>query len=565
MIHRYLILTGLLSVALLAPSCTSEQAADLVLRGGKVATVDGEFSIAEAVAVRGDKIIFVGSDSDVERFVGETTTVIELGGKLALPGMVDSHGHPFNLGATEDEESFSVKGTTSYELVVEMVAERIKQMEPGEWLIGSGWNQNRWQIREFPHHAALSAVSPDNPVFLYREGGNSALVNQKALDIAGIDASTPDPYGGRIIRGEDGEATGVVVNMGNNLIKKHFPEPDKPMQWYREIYIRAARMCNEVGLTGWHDAGLDPIYIEAYKQLVDRGELTVRVYAMLQNPREGDLEQYFKEHKLINYGGNHFLDVRSIKVFFDGALGSRGAAFFEPYDDDPGNIGVFEVPPEHVTEVARAALKNGMQVCSHAIGIRGNSVLLDAYEEALKEFPDAEHRFRSEHAEVVRPEDVKRFAELGVIPSMQPIHCTSDMTFLADRIGEERCRASASPWRSLIDEGCVIPCGSDFAIYSHNPLDGIHAAITRQDENGNPQGGWYPGQRMTREEAVKGYTIWAAYAAFREDILGSLEVGKLADIVVFDKNILVVEPEEILTTSVLYTIVGGQIVYQAGK
>lgn len=547
---------------LLAMSCSQKNTADLVLRGGKIATVDKHFSIQEAVAVNGDRIIFVGSNKDVKDFVGPKTLVIELNGKLVVPGMIDSHCHPFNLGKSGDKESFSVNGAKSFKQVVEMVAEKVKTIKPGEWLIGGGWYQNDWENPSLPIHDELSKVSPQNPIFLYRRGGNSSLVNQKAMDIAGITKDTPDPYGGKILRKANGEPTGVLVNMGNNIVKKHFPKLQRPSKWYREHYIRACRMCNEVGLTGWHDAGIDPIYIQAYKELVDRNELTVRVYAMLQNPRKGDLVSYFKKYRIINYGGKHLLTVRSVKIFFDGALGSRGAAFFKPYDDDPGNIGVFEVPPEHVHEVARAALQTGMQVCSHAIGIRGNSLLLDSYEKALKEIPVKDHRFRSEHAEVVRPEDVKRFASMGVIPSMQPIHCTSDMIFIENRIGKKRCQESASPWRSFINAGCIIPCGSDFSIYSHNPLTGIYAAITRQDKNGKPEGGWFPKERMTREEALKGYTIWAAYSAFQENILGSIEKGKLADFAVLDKNILKIEPMEILNTKVLYTIIGGKIVYE---
>jgi len=542
--------------------CWGPKKADLILRGGKVVTLNDDSFVLEAVAIRGNKILFVGSDADVEWYMHPKVRIIELEGKTVVPGMIDAHGHPFNLGKTEDEETFSVTGTTSWQEVVHRVAEKVKTMKPGEWLIGGGWYQDDWADNTLPVHNALSQVSPDNPVFLYRRGGNSAMVNRRAMDIAGIDRNTPDPYGGKIIRKSDGEPTGFLINMGNNLVKKHFPKPDKPKSWYRETYIKAARMCNEVGLTGWHDAGIEPEYIEAYKGLVDRNQLTVRVYAMLQNPREGDLAAYFRKYRILDYRGKHFLTVRSVKVFFDGALGSRGAAFFEPYEDDPGNVGIFEVPPEHVTEVARAALQTGMQVCAHAIGIRGNSMLLDAYEKAIREYPGLDHRFRSEHAEVVRPQDVKRFASLGVIPSIQPIHHTSDMEFLEDRIGPERMETCASPWRSFIDAGCILPCGSDFPIYSHNPLTGIHAAVTRQDADGFPEGGWQARQRMTREEALRGYTIWTARAAFQEDLIGSIEGGKLADLVVLDKDIMTIEPEEILTTKVIMTMVGGKIVYQ---
>ena len=544
-----------------APS-TDDGAADLVLRGGEVAAVDADFSIQQAVAVADGIIVFVGSDEDVEPFIGPSTRVIELDGRLLTPGMVDAHGHPFNLGNTEEEEFFSVRGATSWGEVVERVAARIGEMEPGEWLIGGGWYQDDWADNTIPEHDSLSAVSPDNPVFLYRRGGNSAFVNAKALEIAGIDAGTPDPYGGIIGRKADGSPSGFLVNMGNNMVSDHFPAPDKPLTWYMERLSRAAAMGNEVGLTGWHDAGIEPTLIDAYKALVDEGALTVRVNAMLQNPREGNLEEYFTEHRVVDYGGRDLFQVRSVKVFFDGALGSRGAALFEPYADDPENLGVYEIRPEHLYEVSVAALRTGMQVCPHAIGPRAVKDVLDIYEEAFVEAPGEDVRFRIEHAELVGPDDVARFAELGVIPSVQPIHHPSDMEFLPHRLGPDRAAKYASPWRSLIDAGSVLPLGSDFAIYSHNPLTGFYAAITRQNEDGTPAEGFYAEEAMTREEALRGYTIWPAYAAFLENVVGSIEVGKYADLVVFDQDILSIEPAEILETNVDFTIVDGKVVYE---
>lgn len=550
-----------IAFSLLLAACDSGPKADLVLRGGKVATVDVGFSIQEAVAVQGDQILFVGKDADVGRFIGSETQVIELDGALVTPGMVDSHCHTFALADTGDDDFYSVRGSKSWQEVVDRVAARVAEIEPGEWIIGGGWYQDDWEDNSIPEHDTLSAISPENPVFLYRRGGNSAFVNKKALDIAGITKDTPDPYGGKIGRKANGEPSGFVVNMGNNMVKDHFPKKDRPLEWYTDGYKHAVARCNEEGLTGVHDAGLDPPYIDALKTMVDDGTLNLRMNIMLQNPRKGDLEAYFKEHRVLNYGGHQMLQVRSVKVFFDGALGSRGAAVFEDYSDAPGDKGVYEVPPEHVYDVSIAALKTGMQVCPHTIGPRGNADLLDQFERAFKEIPVEDHRFRSEHAEIIRPVDVPRFAQLGVIPVMQPIHHTSDMEFLPFRLGEERCRTMASPWRDLIDSGSIIPGGSDFAIYSHNPLTGIYAAITRKLEDGTPEEGYYPEQSMTREEAVKSYTIWPAYAAFWEDVVGSIETGKLADLVVFDRDILTIPEMEILETEVLYTIVGGKIVY----
>jgi len=558
--NPYLVL--LLALGACSPQSDPEPA-DLILRGGKIATVDENFSFAEAVAIRGNEIVFVGSSAGTEDWIGERTQLIDLDGELVTPGLTDAHCHPFNLGKTE-EEAFTVAGSTSFAQVVERVSEKVSTMESGEWLIGGGWSEQDWPGKELPVHDDLSAATPENPVFLYRRGGNSSFVNQRALEIAGIDASTPDPYGGKIHRKETGEPTGFLVNMGNNLVKDHFPEDTQPDSWYRGVYREAARKSHEVGLTGWHDAGAYPKDIAIYKQLVDRGELEMRVNMMLQNPRldYDETVDYFNEHRVLNYGGEHLFQVRSVKVFFDGALGSRGARFYEPYDDDPENTGVFEIRPEHLRDVVRAGLATGMQICPHNIGTRGNGEFLDAVERALEDNPVDDHRFRSEHSQIVRASDVARFVELGVIPSMQPIHATSDMPFVEERIGETRAREGAYVWRSLLDAGAIIASGSDFTVESHRPLWGYYAAVTRQDHDGQPEGGWFPEQRMTREEALRSYTIWPAVAAFEEDVIGSIEVGKLADIIVLDTDILTAQAPDILEANVLYTIVNGKIVFE---
>jgi predicted amidohydrolase YtcJ len=389
-------------------------------------------------------------------------------------------------------------------------------------------------------------------------------VNAKALEIAGIDENTPDPYGGVIGRKADGTPSGFLVNMGNNLVSDHFLEPDRPLSWYMEVYKRAAVRANEVGLTGWHDAGIGPILIDAYKALVDDNRLNVRVNAMLQNPRRGDLEEYYSQHRVVNYGGRDLFQVRSVKVFFDGALGSRGAALLEPYSDDPGNVGIYEIRPEHLYDVSVAALNTNMQVCPHSIGPRAVRENLDIFERAFAaaESPPADVRFRVEHAELITPEDVPRFFALGVIPSVQPIHHTSDMEFLVHRLGPDRTRSYASPWQALVRAGSVLAFGSDHTIYSHNPLTGFYAAITRKNEDGTPEDGYYPEQALSREDALRGYTFGPAYAAFLEDKVGSIEVGKYADLTVFENDILTIEPAEILTTRVAFTIVAGKIVFE---
>ena len=535
--------------------------ADIVILNGKVATVDSTFSIQQAIAITKNKIVAVGSNETIKGLIANKTKVIDAKNKLVIPGLIDAHCHPFNLGDKDEEDSFSVAGSKTYSEIVEKVAAKVKTLKSGEWIIGSGWSEQDWPDKKLPVHDALSAVTPNNPVFIYRRGGNSAFANAKAMEIAGINKDTPEPYGGQIHRKSNGKPTGFVVNMGNNLIKKHFPKNRKPNAYYQAILKSAAKKSNAVGLTGWHDAGIYPDDIEIYKQLVDKGELNVRSNIMLQNPREGDLFEHFKKNRVVNYGGQNMLQVRSVKVYFDGALGSRGAALYKPYQDDPHNIGVTEIPPEHLYDVAIAGLKSGMQIAPHAIGTRGNGWLLDEFEKAMKTVPVKDPRFRSEHAQIILPKDAKRFKALGVIPSMQLIHATSDMSFAEDRLGPKRVKG-AYAWRTFREAGLPIAAGSDFTVESHDPLKGFYAGVTRQNKDGLPKNGWLPKQKLTREETLKAYTIWAAYAAFQENIVGSIEKGKLADIVILDKDILTIPVKEILNTKVTYTIVNGNIVYE---
>jgi predicted amidohydrolase YtcJ len=555
------ILLGILCFSGLYMFCGKPGPADLVLRGGKVVTVDENFSIQEAVAVRGEKIVFVGSNEEVQGYIYPNTTVIDCDGKFVLPGLIDGHAHLHSLG--EELTSLNVTGTKSYEEVIDRVAKKVEALEPGEWIRGGRWDQNDWEDTSFPVHDPLSAVSPNNPVFLMRVDGNAAVANAKALEIANITKDTPDPYGGVIVRKENGDPTGVLVNRAMEAVIASIPEDTE--ERYKEKFLKAVNACLRDGLTGVHEAGVGPRAIAMYKDLIDAGQLKLRVYAMLGEetdlPQDMDLVEYFKANRIEEYG-DHMLSVRSIKLFFDGALGSRGAAFFEPYADDPSNTGLLRIPTDYIYAVSKAALDADMGVNTHCIGIRGNSLCLDAYERAFKENPKEDHRFRIEHAQIVRPEDVERFVSLGVVPAMQPTHCTSDMYFVEERVGDKRAEG-AYAWRWFIEAGLPIPCGSDFPVESTDPLLGIYAAVTRQDTSGWPDGGWYPSQRMTIQEAIKGFTIWAAYGAFQEDVLGSIEVGKYADFTVLDKDILESNPKEILATNPVYTIVAGKIRYRA--
>jgi predicted amidohydrolase YtcJ len=562
-LRRCVLVAGMLAACWTAISgCGRTKPADMVLTGGKVATVDEAFSIREAVAVRDGRIVYVGDSGGAAAFVGSNTRRIDLGGALVLPGLVDAHAHMYSLG--HELASLDITGTRSLEEIVSRVAERVRTAEPGEWIVGGRWDQTTWADTSFPVHDSLSAVSPDNPVFLMRVDGNAAFANAKALELAGITRDTPDPAGGVIHRKASGDPTGVLINRGMDVVEAITPA-DSPEQY--EAKLRAAiDLAASYGLTGWHEAGVTPAEIAIYRDMVRRKALKLRCYAMLGDERNpetpGDLVAHFRANRVEDDDGRMFA-VRSVKLFFDGALGSRGAAFDQPYADDPGNTGLLRISKDYVERVADAALQTGMQVSTHCIGTRGNRLALEAYENALRSHPVRDHRFRIEHAQFVETGEVAAFVRLGVIPSMQPTHATSDMRFVEERVGPERAERGYA-WRDMLDSGLIVPAGSDFPVESADPLLGIYAAVTRSDLEGQPEGGWYPAQRMTVEEAIRGFTIWAAFAGFREDVLGSIEVGKLADFTVLDKDILSVPPREIPLAEVLYTIVGGAIVYERG-
>jgi len=556
--QKWIIGIAIVTIGLLM-SCNSHNPVDLVIIGGKVATVDTDFSIADAVAVKNDKIIFVGTNEDAKKYIGSKTKVIELNGELVLPGLIDSHGHLTGYG--KSLEHINLVGTKSYQEILYLVDEKVKTVESGEWIRGRGWDQNDWDNKEFPHHQALSIIAPNNPVILSRVDGHALLVNQKAMEIAGVNKFATTPAGGKIIKDSNGFPSGIFIDNAEKLITDHVPRYST--EKIRSIIANAANRCTELGLTGVGDAGIPVSRIDDYKYLIDNNKLSVRINAMLADTVVSDIKGFLQKHKIDSYG-NDFLRVKSIKLYADGALGSRGAALLEPYSDDPKNSGLIVTDYSHMLEVSKAALENDFQVCTHAIGDKAIRTLLDVYEDALKDHPNSDHRFRIEHSQIVNSDDVSRFAEIGVIPAMQPSHAVSDMPWTEDRIGSERVKG-AYAFRSFIDEGIIIPCGSDFPVETNNPLTGIYHAITRQDENEYPEGGWLPKQKMTIEEAIKGYTIWAAYAAFQENILGSIEVDKYADFTIIDKDILTIEPLDILSTKPIYTIIGGQIKYQAKR
>ncbi len=538
-----------------APPASPSQPADLLVTNARVHTSDAAHPEAQAFAVRGDRVVFVGSTREALALRGPATRVLDLGGLTVVNGITDAHAHLLGLGTALREVDLT--GTTSYEEVVQRVVARVAQARPGEWVLGRGWNQMNWPDTRFPTHEALTRAVPNNPVVLTRVDGHAILANARALEAARITAATRDPEGGRILRGPDGSPTGVFVDDAEELVFRAVPAPSHDDT--RDAILAAVAEANRWGLTGIHDAGVGGRTIDIYEELARAGRYNLRNYVMVAGD-SNNLRRYLaRGPQRALYEGRIWL--RAIKLVADGALGSRGAAMLEDYSDEPGNRGLITTPLDYIHTVAVQALRSGFQLNVHAIGDRANREVLNAFEAALREVPTADHRFRVEHAQIIHRQDIPRFAQLGVIPSMQASHEASDAPMAMNRIGWTRAQG-AYAWRSLLNTGVVIPNGTDFPVEQVNPLIGFHAAITRQDASGWPAGGWFPAERMTREEALLSLTLWPAYASFTEDVAGSLTPGKYADFVVLSQDIMSVAPERILDTQVLLTVLGGRVVYQ---
>ncbi|HVE35410.1 MAG TPA: amidohydrolase family protein [Gemmatimonadaceae bacterium] len=510
------------------------------------------------MAVRDGKVQFVGSVREALLYRGPSTKVLDLTGRTVIPGMVDAHAHLFGLG--DFLRNIDLTDTRSFDEIVLRVAARVGQSSGGRWIQGRGWDQNKWGDTRFPTHEALSRVSPNNPVVLTRIDGHAILANAAAMRAAGVTAATKDPAGGRIERGPNGEPTGVFVDNAMSIIERVVPNMSHDEM--KSATLAAIAEANRWGLVALHDAGEPREVLDVFEELAKAGNFNLRVYAMIGDDSAA-IAHYFQRGPQIGLYDNK-LWIRSIKLYADGALGSRGAALLDPYADDPKNTGLLRSTPEHLRDVSTRALRNGFQVATHAIGDRGNRVTLDAYEAALKAVPVADHRFRIEHVQVLDHADVPRFAQLGVIPSMQAVHQTSDMYWASTRLGYAHT-LGAYAWRSLLSTGVIIPNGSDFPVERVNPLYSFHSAVSRQDEHDWPPGGWFPEQRMTRDEALKGMTIWPAFAAFQEQMMGSLTPGKLADFVILDRDIMVVPESQILGTTVLATYIAGRAVYERSR
>jgi predicted amidohydrolase YtcJ len=537
-----------------------ELMADLILTNGNIITVDNSTPKVEAVAVKGDRILDVGSDADMIIYKDDQTKIIDLDGRTTVPGLIDAHMHFPLLG--KRLKQIYLDEAKSFSEVLEYVEIAVKNAEAGEWIMGSGWHTANWKNKEYPDNRQLNDISPDNPVFLSGMAIHAALVNDRVLELAGIDANTRDPEGGHIVRYPGTQnPTGLLLEKAQALATRVFPPETDAVK--KENILLSVKTALKLGLTSVHDPGVDPDMVRLYKDLLEEKLLDTRLYVMLLIQGDGPvLDSYLSDEPEIGLGKN-FLTVRCIKFLIDGAMGARGAAMLFSYSDMPQHTGLIAIPEDEVYSILKKCLASGYQVAMHAIGDRGNRIGLDAAERALNEVPVSDARIRIEHAQILAPADLPRFVGLRIIPSMQPIHCSMDKDFAEARVGKERIKG-AYAWRSLLDSGVRIAGGSDvpdFPVAYTNPLWGIYSAVTRQDLEGKPVDGWYPEQRVSRLEALKMYTIDAAYAAFEEDLKGSIAPGKLADFTVLSKDILTVPVDEILQTEVEMTIVGGLVKY----
>ena len=534
---------------------------DLIFVNGNVYTVNERQPHAEAIAVKKDRIAFVGSTEDAKKLASDKTRIVDLRGHTVVPGMTDSHCHIFGIG--EREMNLNLEGTNSREDFLAKVKGRVAQTERGKWIIGRGWIETFWRPPQFPSHTDLDKIAPDNPVFLTRADGHAAIANSAALKIAKIDKNAANPFGGEILKDKTtGEPTGMLLDNAMDLAAKSIPKPTEADR--EKAFLLGIN--REIGL-GWceiQNAGSHADDIKIIRKCFDEGKVKLRFINAVYGPGE-DAQQFLREGSTISAYDHHFTQ-RTIKVIFDGALGSRGAALLKPYSDALDTSGYLTEKEEDLRPMFEDALRRGIQVETHAIGDRANRVILDLYEQAFKAvLPEQrkirEPRWRVEHAQILDPSDLPRFAKLGVIASMQPSHAISDLFFAPSRLGMDRL-AGAYAWQSLIKSGCIIAGGSDAPVERGEPMIEFYAAVARKSVKGFSGEGWHPEQAVSREQALKMFTLWPAYAVFEENEKGSIEVGKLADFTVLSQDIMKIPEAEILNTRCAMTAIGGDIAYE---
>jgi predicted amidohydrolase YtcJ len=544
------------------------QPADLVLRNGKIVTMNAAAPTAQAMAVRGDRIAALGSDADAAKWIGPQTRVIDLHGMLAIPGFIEGHGHFTGLG--EFRMGLDLREARTWDAIVAQVARAAAQAKPGEWIVGRGWHQSKWDrapepnVEGFPLHASLDKVSPNNPVLLEHASGHAAFVNGKALEAAGVSGSTLDPAGGEILKDAQGNPTGLLRERAQALAAsarsaweaKRTPAERAAEQ--RRVIDIAIDECLAKGITTFEDAGSPFTTVDPLKRMAENHQLRMRIWMMLRTSNE-QLAPNLDRYRTIGAGGN-FFTVRAMKRYIDGALGSRGAWLLEPYTDKPDSAGLNTEDPADIRQTAELAIAHDYQLCVHAIGDRGNREVLNIYEQIFREHPEKKDlRWRIEHAQHLNAADIPRFGKLGVIAAMQGIHCTSDAPYVLLRLGPQRAEEGAYVWQKLMKSGAIVANGTDTPVEDVSPIACFYASVSRKLKDGSV---FYPDQRMSREEALRSYTWNNAYAAFEEKLKGSLEPGKLADITVLSRDIMTVPEDEIPGTDVIYTIVGGKVAFE---
>ena len=538
--------------------------ADVVFVNGNVYTVNEKQPRAEAIAVKGDRIVFVGSNANAKRFQGAGTRVIDLHGETVVPGMTDAHYHFIGVG--QREMNLNLDGITNLEDFLAKVKERVDRTKPEEWVTGRGWIETFWKPPVFPTRWDLDKISPNNPVFLTRADGHGAVANSAALKIGGVTKESKDPFGGQILRDKQtGEPVGMLLDNAQGFVSRHIPAPTQAE--IQQAIILANKRSIELGLTQIQDPGGSYRDVDLYKKLYGEGKLKLRIYKAVYGPGP-EAKRLLSEGPIIEAFGNRF-NLRTIKVVSDGALGSRGAALLAPYSDTPDSSGFLRVKEEDLLPMLKEALQKGIQVQTHAIGDYANRFILDEYEKALNAVPKserkiAEPRWRDEHSQIVNPIDIPRFAKLGIIPSMQASHAIGDLHFAPSRLGMKRLEG-AYAWQSFIKSGVIVPGGSDAPVERGEPMIEFYAAVARKDIRGFSGEGWHPEEKVTREQALKMLTIWPAHAAFEENVRGSIEVGKLADLTILSADIMKIPEMEILKTHCVMTVIGGEVVYEAAQ
>jgi predicted amidohydrolase YtcJ len=557
---------SLAALAARTPQQPASVAADMVLLNGKIVTLEDGQPQVEALAVGGNRIAAIGTSEAMRRHVGQKTQVIDLAGQLVIPGFVEGHGHFTGVGRAELD--LKLMPAKSWDEIVGMVERAAKQAKPGEWIYGRGWHQEKWTakplpaVEGFPTHASLSRVSPDNPVILTHASGHATFANAKAMELSGITKDTPNPPGGDFLKDANGAPTGLFRERASDLLKRDAGAPRRtPAEEAaraRRILELASQEVLSKGITSFQDAGSGFADVDLMRAMIDEGKINVRLWIMLRVGNQA-LAANMAKYRMVDYADG-FLTVRAIKRSIDGALGSRGAWLLEPYSDKPDDTGRNTTPVAEIRETAKLALQHGYQLCVHAIGDRANRETLDLFEEAFKANPAAKDlRWRVEHAQHLHPSDIPRFGKLGVIASMQGVHCTSDAPYVPARLGAKRAEEGAYVWQKLMKTGAVVTNGTDAPVEDVDPIASYYSTVTRKTADGTV---FYGSQRMSRLEALKSYTINGAYAAFEEQTRGTLKPGKYADMVVLSKDILSVPEEEIRSAEVLYTVVGGKIRYR---